>query len=310
MPVYLASALGFFRRAAVYATLHAGRQRAAEDNEHDFRGVDFLQVAELIERQQEAFADPKNDVVKVGDLCTYIPLELLNAAGVKHARLFKSGNPDTVAAGERFTQSVFCDFSKSCIGAFRRGGDPLYKAIDKVYNFHTCASMKRASEVLERFVPVRLLNLPKLRHSKASRGFFRDEIVAFRDDLEKLTGRKISESALRGQIDLYDRLRQQLKKFSELRLRTHPPLSGSEFLELARAYYYVPAEELLPLYQDLYRQLSALPDRCEGGKLRLMIAGSIVADGDRRLWRSSKRSSVCRWWSRTIAPSSSPSTTR
>ena len=274
-----AGALG----AAVYATEHASRERAAEDNAHEFRGVDFLQVTELIERRQEAFADPKNDDVKVGYLCTYTPLELLNAAGVKHARLFKAGKPDTVAAGERFTQSVFCDFSKSCIGAFQEGGDPLYKAIDKVYNFHTCASMKRASEVLEQFVPVKLLNLPKLRDSKASRKFFRDEIVAFRDDLEQLTGRKISESALRGQIDLYDKLRQQLKKFSELRLRSHPPLSGSEFLELARAYYYVPAEELLPLYQDVYRQLSALPDRGESGKLRLMIAGSIVADGDRRL---------------------------
>jgi predicted CoA-substrate-specific enzyme activase len=273
-----AGALG----AAVYAILHATRERAAEDNAHEFRGVDLLRVTELIEQQQEAFVDPKNDGIKVGYLCTYTPLELLAAAGVKHARLFKAGNPDTVAAGERFTQSVFCDFSKSCIGAFQEG-EPLYKAIDKVYNFHTCASMKRASEVIEQFVPVKLLNLPKLRDSEASRVFFRNEIVAFRDDLEKLSGRAISENAVQAQIERYNTLRQLLKRFSELRKRTHPPLSGSEYLELVRAYYYVPAEELLPVYEELYRQLGAVPDRSESSKLRLMIAGSIVADGDRRL---------------------------
>jgi len=273
-----AGALG----AAAYATQHASSERASQDNVQEFRGVDLLQVTELIERQQEAFIDPKNDGIKVGYLCTYTPLELLGAAGVHHARLFKAGNPDTVAAGERFTQSVFCDFSKSCIGGFQEG-DPLYRAIDKVYNFHTCGSMKRASEVIEQFVPVKLLNLPKLRDSQASRKFFRDEIVAFRDDLVALTGREITQDSVQVQIDLYNRVRQQLKQFSELRKRNHPPLSGSEFLELVRAYYYVPAEELLPVYQDLYRQLSAVPDRGENGKLRLMIAGSIVADGDRRL---------------------------
>ncbi|MFZ4855556.1 MAG: 2-hydroxyacyl-CoA dehydratase [Desulfuromonadaceae bacterium] len=273
-----AGALG----AAAYATLHASQERAAEDNIHEFRGVDLLQVTELIEQQQETFIDSKNDDIKVGYLCTYTPLELLNAAGVKHARLFKAGNPDTVAAGERFTQSVFCDFSKSCIGAFSEG-DPLYKAIDKVYNFHTCASMKRASEVIEQFVPVKLLNLPKLRDSEASRTFFRNEIVAFRDDLEKLSGQKISDEAVQEQIGLYNSLRQLLKKFSELRKRFHPPLSGSEYLELVRAFYYVPGEALLPVYEDLYRRLSAVPDRGESSRLRLMIAGSIVADGDRRL---------------------------
>jgi predicted CoA-substrate-specific enzyme activase len=212
-----AGALG----AAAYATQHASRERAAEDSVHEFRGVDLLPVTELIEQQQEAFIDPKNDDIKVGYLCTYTPLELLGAAGVKHARLFKAGSPDIVAAGERYTQSVFCDFSKSCIGGFE--GDPLYKALDKVYNFHTCGSMKRASEVIEQYVPVKLLNLPKLRDSQASRKFFRDEIVAFRDDLVALTGREISENSVRVQIDLYNTLRQQLKQFSELRKRSHPP---------------------------------------------------------------------------------------
>ena len=273
-----AGALG----AAVYATQHAALSRGAADTEHEFRGVDLTSVTELIELQQEEFIDKKNDDVRVGYLCTYTPLEILNAAGVKHTRLFKAGHPETVAAGELYTQSVFCDFSKSFIGGFK-AGDPLYTSIDKLYNFHTCASLKRATEVVEQFVPTKLLNLPKLRDSEASRVFFRDEIIEFKDDLVRLTGHDISDAAVQEQIGQYNKLRRILKKISELRKREHPPLSGKEFLELARAYYYVPAEELLPVYEDIYQQLSAVPDRSENNRLRIMIAGSVVGDGDRRL---------------------------
>ena len=273
-----AGALG----AAVYATQHAAKIRGAEDTIHEYRGVDFSAIATLIEHQYEAFIDTNDDDTRVGYLCSYTPLELLNAAGVKHTRLFKAGHSDTVAAGELYTQSVFCDFSKSFIGGFKEG-DPLYTSIDKLYNFHTCAALKRASEVVEQFVPTKLLNLPKLRDSEDSRRFFRDEIIAFKNDLVTLTGHDVQEAAIHEQIGLYNQPRRLLKSISELRKREHPPLSGKEFLELVRAYYYVPAEQLLPVYEDIYRQLSAVPDRSENDKLRIMIAGSIVGDGDRRL---------------------------
>jgi predicted CoA-substrate-specific enzyme activase len=272
-----AGALG----AAVYATLQAAQHKGKADGIRQNRGVNTRGVPELIERAKEAFLDPMERRKKVGYFCNYTPLELLNAAGVKHARLFKAGNPETVAAGELFTQSVFCDFTKSCIGAFKEG-DPLYKSLDKVYNFHTCTSMKHASEVLEQFVPIRLLNLPKLRDHAASRKFFRSEIISFRDDLAALSGNDIPVSAIREQITLYNRVRGLIRNISELRKRANPPLSGSEFLDIARGFFYLPPEQLLETYGELYRTLSSVPDRGER-KLRLMIAGSIVAEGDRRL---------------------------
>ncbi len=273
-----AGALG----AAVYATQHAARSRGAEDTIHQFRGVDLSSVAELIELQREAFIENKSDDSQVGYVCAYTPVELLNAAGVKHLRLFKAGGAEMVAAGERHTQSVFCDFSKCFVGGFA-AGDPVHASIDRLYSFHTCASMKRASEVAEQFVPVKLFNLPKLRNSEASRAFFRGEMLALRDDLVTLTGHDVSDEAIREQIRLYNRLRRLLKAISELRKREHPPLSGTEFVDLARAYYYVPAEELVSVYEDVLRQLSDVPDSSENTRLRVMVAGSIAADGDRRL---------------------------
>jgi benzoyl-CoA reductase/2-hydroxyglutaryl-CoA dehydratase subunit BcrC/BadD/HgdB len=243
----------------------------------------LLPIHALIESEQDAFINAPDDLKRAGYFCAYTPPELLNAAGVRHARLFKAGSPEIVSQGERYTQSVFCDFSKSCIGAFdREGGDPFYRAVDKVYNFHTCASMKRASEVIEQFVPTTLLNLPRLRGEQASRAFFREEIAHFRDDVAALSGRTITDDDVRAQIVQFNKVRRLLKQLSELRKRPDSPLSGRDFLELVRGYFYLPPEKLIAVYEKLYRKLGRARD---GGArpVRLMISGSIVADGDRRL---------------------------
>jgi len=245
--------------------------------------ADLLPVHALIEAEQKEFIGAEDGLRRAGYFCAYTPPELLAAAGVRHARLFKAGSPEIVANGERFTQSVFCDFSKSCIGGFDKNeGEPLYQAVDNVYNFHTCASMKRASEVIEQFVPTKLLNLPRLRDQAASREFFREEIIHFRDDISEFAGRTISDDEISAQIVLFNKARRLIQKFSELRKRANPPLSGKDFLELARGYYYLPPEKLLATYEPLYQKLSAVKD--DGKRpIRLMISGSEMADGDRRL---------------------------
>lgn len=240
-------------------------------------------IRALIEAEHDTFVARDDDLLRAGYFCAYTPPELLAAAGLRHARLFKAGDADTVSRGERFTQSVFCDFSKGCIGSFdQNDGDPLYRAVDKVYNFHTCASMKRASEVIEQFVPIKLLNLPRLRGEEASRAYFREEIVHFRDDLADLVGHPITADDVSAQIVLYNTARRLLKQLSELRRRPSPPLSGRDYLELVRGYYYLPAETLIEVYGRLYDTLSR--ERDDGARpLRLMIAGSIMADGDRKI---------------------------
>ncbi len=240
-------------------------------------------IQALIAAEQQDFTEGADGRKRAGYFCAYTPPEVLNAAGLRHARLFKAGSPEIVSQGERYTQSVFCDFSKSCIGGFEpQGGDPFYHAVDKLYTFHTCASMKRATEVIERFVPTKLLNLPRLRNEPASREFFRDEISHYRDDVAELVGRPVTDAEVSAQIVLYNKVRALLRSFSALRKRPNPPLTGRDFLELVRGYYYLPPLTLLEVYGKLYRKLARLRDNGDR-PVRLMISGSIMADGDRRL---------------------------
>ena len=237
-----------------------------------------------IARSQTEYIKREDGRKRFAYQCNYAPLELLSAGGARHIRLFRAGDPETVARGERYTQSIYCDFSKSCLGFFS-SGDPLYSAVDAVYNFYTCNTVKRVSEVLDRFVPVKLLNLPKLRNEPTSRDFFRLELLDMKRDIERQTGVAITDEALHNEIVKRNRLRRLLKEISELRKRPHPPLAGRDFLEIAKGYYYLEADEAAEAFERILKELRAKDIEQEGAgeALRIMISGSVLADGDRKV---------------------------
>ncbi len=266
--------------AAVYAAKEA-RDKVVQEAVPASAGSGILKpVFDLLAKEEDRFI-ASGAGKKVGFLCAYTPLELLRASGVQAVRLMKAGDPTMVGAGELHTQSVLCDHTKSCIGGFA-SGHPLFRAVDKVYSPHACGNMKRASEVIEQFVPTKLINVPKNCDEPSSRRFFRDEILHFKSDLETLTGRTILETDVRSQIVLYNQARRLLKSISELRKRPQPPLSGGDFLDLVKGLYLLPPERLIEEYTAVYRQLES-QTRDGTRPIRLLVSGSIMADGDRRL---------------------------
>jgi benzoyl-CoA reductase/2-hydroxyglutaryl-CoA dehydratase subunit BcrC/BadD/HgdB len=75
--------------------------------DHAAAFVVHVAAYQLIESEEQAFIASKG-IKKVGFLCAYTPMELLNAAGVSYVRLMKAGVPTLVGAGELHTQSVLC----------------------------------------------------------------------------------------------------------------------------------------------------------------------------------------------------------
>jgi benzoyl-CoA reductase/2-hydroxyglutaryl-CoA dehydratase subunit BcrC/BadD/HgdB len=228
-------------------------------------------------------ADVGADAKRAGYFCVYTPVELVAAAGATPVRLFKGGDADTVNTGEVHTRSFFCQFAQYSVGAFKEN-DPLYRSVDRLYHFNTCDQMKKAVEAIGEFcdVPYRMLCLPRESSRPASRAFMRREVEFLQRDLEELTGRRVTEEALRAEIARYNEARRWLKAISELRKRDDPPLTGGDYLELVKAFYYLPVEKAVAHFQRLHTRLAAEPETGER-PLRVMVSGGIVADGDDRL---------------------------
>lgn len=276
-----AGALG----AAAFAQKFALEKSRTHNKVISSNNVNLEKISNAIDRQQKKIITTAHNGTKTaGYFCLYTPIELMDAAGVSPLRLFKGGDDNVSTAGEIHTRSFFCQFSRSCIGEFRQN-DPLYTSIDKLYTFNTCDQMKKVTDAITDFykVPSQSFSLPREHNRTAAKSLFQNEIQRFREDLENLSGKKISDESISEQIVLRNKARKLLKEISDLRKRSDPPITGTEFLEIAKGFYYLPPKELLPLYQELLEQLSAVKEKNGNRRIRLMMAGGIIADGDRKL---------------------------
>ncbi len=256
-----------------------------------------LSSGELAKRKNRLYLDPFKRTLEsrkaayisrstgkskyVAYMCTYTPIEILAAADVAHIRLYHTGTATEISSGEHMTQSVFCDLTKSIIGKFYEK-DPMYQAIDKIYMFYTCDCMKKTAEAISRnFVPTEIYNLPRIRDRENSLEYYRRELAAFKKNLEELTGKEIKDEDIRKQIKLYNRVRELYRNISAYRKLPVPPINSQEYQYLVSGYYYIPAEELIPLLEDVEAQLKkASKEPAEGRVTRILIAGGALAEGD------------------------------
>lgn len=272
-----AGALG----AAVYAQQFVAERRRALLRPPTRGRADLSDVTARIATAEARFV-ARTDVKKAAYLCNYTPVELLGASGAAVIRLLKCGDSEDVSRGERITKSVFCDFTKAVLGQFETKA-PINQAVDQVFTFYTCDAMRATSQAIDNFYrPARGYIVPRNADRESSRSFFRAEILSFRRDLETLTGREIHDEDVQAQIRLFNRVRTLVRDISALRKRKNPPLDGRGFLEITRAAATLEAEELIPLLEEVHDRLARVPD--DGPRrLRLMMCGGIVADGDGKI---------------------------
>lgn len=272
-----AGALG----AAVFAQRFATKSRKSV---FITRGTELGEIANInkhIAQETSTFIE-RSDVKKVGYLCNYIPVELLAAAGVASRRLARCGDSEVVSRGELITKSVFCDLTKSLLGHFATR-DPLHDTLDRVYTFYTCDAMKATVEAVDNFFkPARGYVVPRNGDRETSRDFFRQEILNFKQDLERLTGTHVSSADVSKRIQQYNRIRSLIRRISEQRKRPDPPISGREFLQVASLFHSTTPEQQIPLLEQLLIKLESSPPS-NAPRLRLMMAGVVVADNDRRI---------------------------
>lgn len=279
-----AGALG----AAILAGQYLGeRNREGENAEEQFV-LDISSIENAMEYEKDLIIRKQTGKKKtVAYTCAYVPVELLASADVSHYRIMHAGNQDEVMAGESITQSVFCDLSKSVIGGFANE-TPVFKAVDHVYSFYTCDCMRKTIEAVDsNFVPATIYNMPRLRRDEESRRYYLTELLNFKRDLEKLTGETIEDAEIQKNIALYNEAKKMLREISAYRKLDAPLVTGRQFERIARAYYYLPINTLLPELKKILTQLKDYGQRNKkagkSDRYRIMLSGGVLADGDEKI---------------------------
>jgi benzoyl-CoA reductase/2-hydroxyglutaryl-CoA dehydratase subunit BcrC/BadD/HgdB len=219
-----------------------------------------------------------NDRPKVvGLYCVMAPEELIYAAGAVPLRL-SGGSHEGSCAGDELAPRDACPVVKASLGCTVLGAPSLYALCDMVVVPTTCDAKRKMGEELARHQDVRVLEVPHVKESEGARRQWLEQVYAFKGDLEKLTGRRITRRSLADAMAMLGRAQYQARRLYELRQADRPAVRGSEAALALHAFAYDRADRwsaaMAQLNDEIVRRQQEGVSPFDERAPRIMLAGA------------------------------------
>jgi benzoyl-CoA reductase/2-hydroxyglutaryl-CoA dehydratase subunit BcrC/BadD/HgdB len=167
-------------------------------------------------RQKEIQEEKAKGKKVVGYFCMFAPVELILAADAIPVRV-NSGFYDTSKVGDRIVPVEVCPVIRSTIGAKMVGLSPYLELSDALISTLTCDGMTKLSEILSDVKTVWTMTPPRVKDSAQSLRLWKEEIKVVKEQLEKLTGNKITAKKLKAAIESMQKATKAFRRLQELR---------------------------------------------------------------------------------------------
>jgi len=167
----------------------------------------------------------------IGFYCLYSPVELAVAAGAIPVSLCGTKN-DPIEEAEKVLPRNLCPLIKSSYGYAATDTCPYFRASDLVVGETTCDGKKKMFELLGKFRPIHILQLPQNQDSETALSFWYQEVKRFKERTERETGVRITDERLSEAIRLTNRERRAKKALMDLARMKPSPISGMELLTI------------------------------------------------------------------------------
>jgi len=213
----------------------------------------------------------KNGGKVIGFFCTYVPEEILYAAGVLPVRVLGSHEPQNVTEPHIF--GMYCPFCRDVLAQGLKG---RYDYLDGITIAQSCLHIRQSFCSWDVHIPVEFsyyINMPHHVQSKRSYPFLREELVLFKEAVEKWIGKKITDTDLDRGIEIMNRYRKLMRQAYELRKSDNPPFTGLESMLMAASSQMVDKREFSDYLEGLLKNLPARKLNRDSG-FRLMTIGS------------------------------------
>ena len=176
-------------------------------------------------RVREIVDARKNGSKMVGTFCIYVPDEIILAASAIPVALC-GGTAFSIPYAEKMFPRDICPLIKSTFGLAFSKTCPYGPILDMAVGETTCDAKKKTWDIMSSF---HVLEIPQ-KKTEMGRNLWLNEVRAFKERVEELTGREIVYENLRDSIRLMNRKRSLLQELNELRKTPLPPISGKDTL--------------------------------------------------------------------------------
>jgi len=229
----------------------------------------LLQFKEILGNLPNERIDKENRPL-VGWTCSYLPLEILEAAGLQPYRILPRPCSETA---DSYLDPNFCPFIRATLGSAMDGE---YSFLSGMVLLNTCDGMRRLYDAWRYYcpaIPAFFLDVPRVI-TPFSLAYFREELNRLARQIEKEFRVILSADALTRAIGEANRSRALLKKLISLRGRGDPPLNYGDIMDILAEGWKNPRESFNEALQRLTGHLEGeLPQ--DSRKLKVMVTGSL-----------------------------------
>ena len=162
----------------------------------------------------------------IGVFCTFVPTELIYAAGAIPVGLCSTTEEAIPAAESRLPRNL-CPLIKASYGMALTDRCPYFYFSDFIVGETTCDGKKKMFELLNEKKETYVMQLPYRRDASA-RAYWREQLTAFREKLEQFYHVTITEDDIRRSIHRVNEERRILREFLEIGRLDPSPISGYE----------------------------------------------------------------------------------
>ena len=165
----------------------------------------------------------------VGYLCSYTPLEIIDAAGAASVALCGTSD-EVIPEAEKTLPANLCPLIKSTYGFAASQKCPFTYFSDLIVGETTCDGKKKMYELLADLKLVHVLHLPQGRDRAYERAGWREECRLLKECLEQLYGITITDDDLRAAARRRNALRAAQLSMFGLQASEPPAMGGVELM--------------------------------------------------------------------------------
>lgn len=224
--------------------------------------------------QEEIRGQLKNKKA-MGYMCSYVPVELISAAGLVPYRLTGDARSSTEAYS--YLPTTCCSFSRSVLERALRGE---FSFLAGVVIPQTCDNMREAYDIWHEYTEFSFyhrLSVPMRVTGAVAEEYFTAELERMAAALGAL-GRPITDGDLQEAIRLHNRVRLLLCELAEMRASVPLRLTGRQFIEILLDVSRMAPESAVAYLEQI---IKAPPlEQAEKCSIRLMLVGSLVDNPD------------------------------
>jgi len=246
----------------------------------------------ILEQMREAATTLENSFIRqwkndggkaLGYSCTYMPAEIIHAAGLLPVRLRGLGIT-SVAIADAYYGPVVCSVPKCYV---QLGAEGKFGFLDGAIVTNGCDSMRRVYDCWRAAdvdnpgsVPdfFEFLGVPH-KYNDYSVDFYGQDLELLIEKIEQHFKVEITAESLRQAIKVYNEGRKLLQEVDGLRWGDDVPITGEDAMAVTIASQVIPRPEFNAMLKELIVELKKAP-AVSDSKKRIMLIGSANDDVD------------------------------